>query len=186
MAFGSHGPDRFSRQGQVSPVAAACLALCLAVLVVLPGCGGCSCRKSPPKTAAQLEMERADRLTRLREEERKKKPNVEFGDFVSLPHEPRSEGEEKKAAACFYKPGHWTSTVLSAKANHFDIKGSLETAAVWGNGRNAGLTGVPYSMSGSRSAPLPKGQPKALRSGTSLDVDKHSRARGWFKLPRPH
>ena len=161
MAFGSHGPNGFDKLGQMSP-AAACLALCLAVLVVLPGCGGCSCRKSPPKSAAELEKERAERLARLREEE-KKKPDVEFGDFVSLPHEPRSGGEEKTAAACFYKPGHWTSAVLSAKANNFDIKGSLETAAVWGGGRRSGLTGVPYSISGSRSAPLPKGQPKSFR-----------------------
>ena len=165
MAFGSYRPYGFYRQGQIRPVPAACLALCLAVLVVLPGCGGCSCLKSPPKTAAELEKERADRLARLREEERKKKPDVEFGDFVSLPHEPRSGGEERTAMACFYKPGHWTSSVLSAKANHFDIKeGSLETAAIWGSGRNTGLPGVPYSICGSRLARLPKGQPKSLRS----------------------
>jgi hypothetical protein len=172
MAFGSHGPDGFDKQGQLSPMLAACLALCLTVLVVLPGCGGCSCRKSPPKSAAQLEKERKDRLARLREEEKKKKPNVEFGDFVSLPYEPRSGGEERQATACFYKPGHWTSTVLSAKANHFDIKGSLETAAVSGGGRNTGLTGVPYSMSSSRSAPLPKGQPKSFRCVLFAPVGK--------------
>ena len=172
MAFGSHGPDGLDKRGQLLPVLAASLALCLAVLVVLPGCGGCSCRKSPPKTAAQLEKERMERLARLREEKEKKKPDVEFGNFVSLPHEPRSRGEEETAMACFYKPGHWTSTVLSAKANHSDISGSLETAPVRSGGRGTGLTGVPYSMSGSRSAPLPKGQPKALRSVLYVPVGK--------------
>jgi len=163
MALGSHRPDILDKRGQLSPVLAAYLALCLAVLVVLPGCGGCSCRKSPPKTAAELEKEREDRLARLREEKKKKKPNLEFGDFVSLPHEPKSGGEERTAKACFCKPGHWTSTVLSAKANNFDMRGNLETATVGAGGRPTGLTGLPYSMIGSRSAPLPKGQPKSFR-----------------------
>ena len=171
MAFRWRGPRGLDKYILISPLAA-CLALCLAVLVVLPGCGGCSCRKSPPKTAAELEKERADRLAKLREEKKEKKPQVEFGDFVSLPHEPRSGGEEKAVVACFYKPGHWTSTVLSAKANHSDIKGSLETAAIWGGGRNAGLTGMPYSVSGSRSAPLPKGQPKSFRSVLFVPLGK--------------
>ena len=164
MAFGTHGTNRVHERRHISPVLAACLALCLAVLVVLPGCGGCGCRKKPPKTAAELEKERADRLARLREEERKKKPNVEFGDFISLPYEPRSGGEERTASDCFYKPGHWTSTVLSAKANHSDIKGSLQTAAIWSSGKEAGLVGMPYYISSHRSAPLPKGQPKSFRS----------------------
>ncbi len=170
MAFGTHGTDRVNETRHISPLLAACLVLCLAVLVVLPGCGGCGCRKAPPKTAAELEKERAERLARLRKEKEKKKPNVEFGDFVSLPYEPRSGGEERTALNCYYKPGHWTSTVLSAKANHFDIKGSLQTAPVWSSGKEAGLVGMPYYISGYRTAPLPKGQPKSFRCALFVPV----------------
>lgn len=138
--------------GRRSPVRLVVLALCAAMLVTLPGCGGC--RKTPEQIQAEREKKEAERRARERE---KKKPDLELGKLVSLPHGPGSQ-------ACPYKPGHWTTTSLTAKANNFDLLGDLETTVVGPNGKPVGLPGMPYTSTGSREVGLPKGQVKRLES----------------------
>jgi len=132
------------------------LILCAAVLAVLPGCGGC--RKTPQQIQAEREKKEAERRAKERERERrKKKPDVEIGKLVSLPH-------ESKPDLCLYKPGHWTATALSAKANNFDLLGDLKMTVVDRRGKPIGLAGMPYTSTASREVALPKGQPKSFQS----------------------
>ena len=96
------------------------LVLCLSLLASLPGCGGCSCRKRP-KTPDEMDRDKAELERRLRLEREKQKPPLEVSSLISLPH-------AGKAKACWFKPGHWTSATLAAKANHDDILADLSQA----------------------------------------------------------
>jgi hypothetical protein len=131
------------------------LVLCLAALVALPGCGGC--RKTPQQLQAEREKKEAERRARELEKEKEKKPDLEFGRLVALPCDAATE-------SCFYKPGHWTTTTLPAKANNFNLLGDLETTVVDGRGRRMELVGAHYTSAGSREVALPKGQAKLLQS----------------------
>jgi len=131
------------------------LALCLALMAVLPGCGGC--RKTPQQRQAEREKKEAERRARERERQKKQKPDLELGTLCSLPHEPKPE-------SCPYKPGHWTAATLPAKANNFDLVGELEMTVVDRRGRPIGLPGMGYTSAGARQVALPKGQPKWLQS----------------------
>ena len=180
MASHHADSDPLSRRRRLSPALVSCLALGLVVSVVLPGCGGCGCwKRSEPKadqrmkTPEELEKELEERRAKLREEERKKRPNIEFGDYVSLPYEPRTRPEGERASACFYKPGHWTGTMLSARANHFDVMGDLETLLHDGQGKPLGLVAMPYTMVASRRVALAKGQPKTFQSVFFAPVTKN-------------
>ena len=131
-----------------------CLAVCVALLVSLPGCGGCR-RTAKPQTPEEFEKELAERREKARK--KKKKPNFEVSPLVSLPHEP-------KAKSCWYKPGHWTSTTLAAKANNFNVLGDLELTVLDSDGVAVGMVGMPFTLATSRPVALPKGQPKTFES----------------------
>ncbi len=147
--------------------------LCFGVVVSLPGCGGCSCRKKP-KTQEELDREKAELERRLRAEREKQKPPLEVAFLVSQPH-------ASKAKTCWYKPGHWTAAVLSAKANHDDILADLEIAVTDGQGRPIGLTGVAYTLSTVRTIALPKKQPKQFDSRLFVPVATE-KARGSVRI----
>jgi hypothetical protein len=129
------------------------LSLCLAVLATTTGCSGC--RKTPQQIQAEREKEEAERRAKERERRKEKKPDLEMGKLVSLPHEWGS-------SVCPYKPGHWTTADLPAKANNFDLWGDLETVVVDRRGKPMRLIGMPYTSSGSREVALPKGRRKTL------------------------
>jgi hypothetical protein len=135
-----------------------CLILCLGVLISLPGCGGCSCRRKP-KTQAELDREREEEARRLQLEREKLKPPLETDLLVSEPYDPRA-----KTRNFLYKPGHWTSGMLWAKANHDDILGDLEIAVSGAGDQPMGLVATAYTLSTQRSVALPKKQPKQLQS----------------------
>ncbi|MBN2022968.1 MAG: hypothetical protein JW809_09250 [Pirellulales bacterium] len=131
--------------------------VCLASLLSVTGCGGC---RQDEKTEAEKEAER-----RAKEEEAKK-PDFEFGNLVAQPLDQSSE--KNRTVLCFYKPGHWTSTLLPAKANKEDFVGQLNVE-VTRRSESGGATrepmplpGVAYTMTQSRDVALPKGQPKLL------------------------
>ncbi|MBN2217250.1 MAG: hypothetical protein JW719_07725 [Pirellulales bacterium] len=118
-----------------------------AMMLALPGCGGC---RSDPKTEAEKE---AERLAREREA---KKPDFELSAPVSQPAGYKERG-------CRYKPGHWTSAIIEAKANKDDFVGDLEISLLWDKGtKPVGLEAVPYWMNDWRAVALSKGRPKGL------------------------
>jgi len=124
------------------------LVVLLVVAVALPGCGGC--RKKNEKTEAEKE---AERLAKEREAE---KPDFEIASPVSQP-------SGAKQLGCRYKPGHWTSTIIEAKANKDDFVGEMEISLVQDKGtRPIGLDAVPYCLTDWRPVALAKGRLKAL------------------------
>lgn len=151
---------------------AICLILCLLIpvagLSTLSGCGGC--RSDAEKSEAEKRKKKAEELAK----KKKKKPDFKFGQPIALPN-------DRRLPLCFYKPGHWTSTALAAKANNFNFLGDLEVALIDTNGKPIALEGVPYYLSESREAALPKGQPKFLRSALFVPA-VGQRAYGSFRL----
>ena len=122
------------------------------------------------KTPEELEKEEIERRAKLA---KKAKPDFYTGWLVAYPQvsrlrdpdEPRPNGPERLASEqfhCLYKPGHWTSTTLAAKANHFDFVGELEIGVRDRDGRPLGMPGMPYTWTGVRQVALPKGQLKTL------------------------
>ena len=137
------------------------------VMISLCGCGGC--RKIQPKTPEELLKEEEEKEARRKEKE---KPPFEVRNLVAQPYETKPEKpEEPKADRCCYKPGHWTPIALLAKANHEDFYGELETSVVDKSDNLVPLFGMPFTMSGSRAAPLPKGQLKPLQSVVFVPSD---------------
>jgi len=135
------------------------LAVCLAVVVLLPGCGGCR-RAAVPKTPEDAEEALAQRQEKLRKPERK--PDLEVGFppkntplLACQPHEPKPDRS-------WYKPRHLTVATLPAKSNHFDLVGDLETTVLDGRGDPIRLEGMPFTMSGLRPIALSKGRRKII------------------------
>jgi len=158
-----------SRRGVVLRAA---MVFCLAVLAVLPGCGGC--RWWSPKPPADPEKADAELRQRLRKLE--KKPDFEFGfRWRRVSEDPEQEGEiiegvlaaaqpheAKPPQSCPVKPGHWTLVTMPAKANNFAVLGELQTSVVDARGSALPLTEMPFTMTAFRPAALQKGQPKRL------------------------
>ena len=68
-------------------------------------------------------------------------------------------------ASFLYKPGHWTSAVLPAKANKENFVGDLEIRLVNGLEREPiRLDDAPFALADSREVALSKGQKKLLHS----------------------
>jgi len=162
--------------------------LCLASLVVLPGCGGC--RKTPQQLQAEREKEEAERRAKERERKKKKKPDLEMGRLISLPHGPNPD-------FCPYKPGHWTAATMAAKANNSDLLGDLKMSVVDGRSKPVGLLGMGYSSTGSRQVSLSKGQVKLLQSvlyvprtrrnaAASARIDARARKGGGVRVEKLH
>ncbi|MCX7428165.1 MAG: hypothetical protein NTW96_21365, partial [Planctomycetia bacterium] len=144
--------------------------LCLLVLVMLPGCGGCRNQDSQ-KTEAEKEAER------LAEERERKKPDFEIEPPRAEPcADPLlAEKDEEKIAPFFYKPGHWTSAIVPTKANKEDFLGDLEVQLVSGPERvPVRLGDAPFSLAESREATLPKGQKKLLHASLFVPVGQET------------
>jgi len=129
----------------------ATLLFCLSGLVLMPGCGGCG--QNPPQTQEEAEKRAAELREKLKKQE--KKPDFEVGVPLAVPH-------ERETRVCWYKPGHWTSAVLAAKTNNFDLHGNLGTTPVDRRGDPMNLPGMPFEVTGLRPVDLPKGWPKVL------------------------
>jgi len=145
----------------MSPWGVVCLVLCLVMLLVVCGCGGC--RKDPAKVREEQERKAAEQRAQRRKKE--KKEDFELRPLVNQPGDRQSVG-------CCYKPGHWTSVVLPAKTNNFNFLGDLEISAVDGKEKPLSLEGAPFTLSGLRSVALPKGQPKLLQATLYVPPDR--------------
>ena len=132
------------------------LLLCLGGLALLPGCSGC--RKTPQQRQAEKEKKEAERRERERKEREEKKPDVEMGKLLCLPHELTTDDLGA------YKPAHWTATSLPAKANNFHLAGDMEMTVVDSRGDPIRLLGLRHTATGNQQVHLPKGQAKLLHS----------------------
>ncbi len=131
--------------------------LCLALLTLLGGCGGC--RDKTPKTKEELARRQAEQRAKR---QKKPKPPLEFGRLVTVPGGTMTDGPN--LGECRYKPGHWTGTLLNAKANKQDFLGDLELALTDRNGKPIPIEAAPFLLTGARTVALPKKRPKWLRS----------------------
>ncbi len=117
----------------------------LAILVTVPGCGGC------------LQRDPLARKKKLEEEEKKKKkkpkPDFEVGRQRVQPRDPTVNQNLVKA-------GHWMTATQSMKANNFDFKGELDSASTKRGGEPFDVQNTAFRMRMSRPASLPKGQAK--------------------------
>ena len=101
------------------------LVLCLAALLALPGCHGCTKTELPDSEAAlKARMDAA-----LKEKE---KPKPDF-DPIRLTIVPQKT-DGKEVARRLVKPGHWTAVVEETKANNFDFTGQLYAEASGSDG----------------------------------------------------
>ena len=141
------------RGGRFRPFRAAVAWLGLAMMLCLPGCGGC--RKTPDAE----EQEKQAAAEKAKKKEKEKEP-FEARQPVVMP-----AGKEF-AGSC--KPGHWVSQVWpDVKANRGDFQGELQTEVVGSpNDHRVPLVAVPYEMTSQRPAALAKEQPKSLESLT--------------------
>ncbi len=134
------------------PAHGVCLLLFLAMMLCLPGCGGCR------KTQETEEQEKQQAEEKAKKKEKEKEP-FEARQPVAMPSGGNLGG------AC--KPGHWISQVWpDVKANRGDFQGELQSEIVGPGNRKVPLVAVPYEMTTERPAALAKEQPKSLESFT--------------------
>ncbi len=138
--------------------------LILAVLVSMPGCGGCN------KTPEQIEKEKLLAEEKEKEKEKKKKEEekpFEAGAPKALPTSSLYSG------TC--KQGHWVSQSWpDVKSNLGDFQGEVQTEIVEGVNRRVPLNDVPYVLTSQRPAALAKKQQKTLESFTWIPPRRNS------------
>ncbi len=128
--------------------------VCLAALLALPGCHGCTKTELPDSEAALKK-----RMDAALNEKEKPKPDFDPIKLTILPQ--KTDGKE--IVRRLVKPGHWTAVVEETKANHFDFTGQLfAEARAEAMGPAIDLPHTPYRLAVTRPAPLAKGQPKSL------------------------
>ena len=165
------------------------LLLATMAVLCLGGCGGCD--KQPAdganakkdaadenKSALELEEERRKKL----QEQKKKKPELEIGPLVPKlsPRIVADEeviglpAEEEKAAdrpRRFVKPGHWTSTVQSMKANYEDFVGRTEAFLIDPKDRPVPIADTPFTLTSTRPVVLAKGREKMVEGELLIPVE---------------
>jgi hypothetical protein len=152
-SFSEHaGRGRFGPIGRPRSLVAW---LILAMLVSLPGCGGC--RKTPEQIEQEKQLaEEKEKEKKKKEEEEKIKP-FEAGSPRVLPTSSVYDGTCKR--------GHWISQSWpNVKANLGDFQGELQTEVFDIGNKRVPLTAVPYEMTSQRPAALAKKQQKSLES----------------------
>ncbi len=140
------------RAGGVRSLRAALAWLGLAMMLCLPGCGGC--RKTPEAE----EQEKQQAAEKAKKKEKEKDP-FEAQKPAAMPS-PKDHG-----GTC--KPGHWISQVWpDVIANRGDFQGELHTEIDDFSFHKLPLVAVPYEISSQRPVALAKEQPKSLESFT--------------------
>lgn len=140
-----------------TPVRGTCRArwsvwLCWLLLfsLAVPGCGGCGAKPAPnPKTAKKKPSKKRSK------KDEKPKPDFEVKRFSTRP------GSSRRLDVAI-KPGHWTSTVMVARANNFNFRGQLDVAMVSNSSQLLPLDDMPFHLRFARPATLPKGQLRNL------------------------
>ena len=159
MAFSRENKGACDFRCRRWPVVAACVVLAVAVSATLGGCGGC--RQDPEEAEKQRQQKLAEEK---KKEQEKPKEDFELSPLTTLP----GAGLSSDVG---YKPGHWTGTMLEAKANNFDFLGDLEITATE-EGKPVPLQATPFALTTSREVQLAKGrQPKELESVFFPPVD---------------
>ena len=125
------------------------LALSIAALLLLPGCGGCRRTPSDADAAKQVKTAAEKEAERKRLEAERAKPDFEIGSSASLPPDP-------DRIQLFAKPGHWMAAQTQLIANHYDFAGRLAVGDV-----DLGATNR-FRLGLSRGVALAKGQKKSL------------------------
>ena len=163
--FTEHAEHRHADGSRYLRAAVAWLGL--AMVLGLPGCGGC--RKTPEAEEQEKQkQEQQQALEKAKKKEKEKEP-FEAHQPVTMP------AGGNLAGSC--KPGHWISQVWpDVKANRGDFLGELQTEIVDRDGHNMPLVGVPYEMTDQRPAALAKEQPKSLESFTWIPPRQDVRA----------
>ena len=130
------------------------LVFCVAALLALPGCGGCSKTELPDSEQALK-----NRMDAALNEKEKPKPDFDSIKLAIVPQ----RTDSKDIIRRLVKPGHWTAVVEETKANNFDFTGELfAEARAEATGPSIELPHTPYRLAVTRPAPLAKGQPKSL------------------------
>jgi len=128
------------------------LAVCLALGVALPGCGGCGVL---PKSK-QAQGQKAKKKSRKKlVKKAKPKPDFESVRFVTYP-------SQTGRSDVFVKPGHWTSGAISLRANNFEFRGGLESGLTDAGGRPQPLPDTRFLLRIERPLVLPKAQKRNI------------------------
>lgn len=122
-----------------------------ALLLAIPGCGGCA---SQPK---EIEPEKAAEARTKAEAERREREKPPF-EVENLWIQPNSLAIEQSV-----KPGHWTSATLTALANRDDFSGLLAVEPL-------DLPQAPFRLGTTRPLVLSKGQRKTAETLFFLPV----------------
>jgi len=122
----------------------------LAIVVSVPGCGGCL---------------REDPLAKKKREEEKKKkkpkPDFEMGKRLRIkPYDTTTGTRNIADTRNLVKAGHWMAATQAARANNFNFQAELDSASVNRNGQVFDIPNTAFRMEMSRPASLPKGQTK--------------------------
>jgi hypothetical protein len=137
----------------------------LALLVTLPGCGGCL--KSPSSTPAPLTAEEEE--AKRREEERRRRElasqPLNLGELRIQPH-------DRQATVRGIKPGHWTAALQAARANQADVQAQLLSFPVTAQGVPQQVDYTPFRLLTSRPAALPKGQTRYFETLHRMPADE--------------
>ncbi|MCA9176288.1 MAG: hypothetical protein KDB14_17500 [Planctomycetales bacterium] len=131
------------------------LALSLAMLLTMPGCGGC---RSSAQTAAQKKKAAEEKKKKEEEEKKKKKkPDFEVSELRLAPLSPESKVN-------YVKPGHWVSTQQLMRANNFDFSADVVLSARDRSNQPVLVEGTPYYLRQTRPTALAKGQMKYIEA----------------------
>ncbi|MBC8876920.1 MAG: EF-hand domain-containing protein [Planctomycetes bacterium] len=117
----------------------------LAIVVTVPGCGGCF-RQDPLAKKKKEEEEK-------KKKKEKPKKNFEVERLRVKPHDPAE-------ARNLVKAGHWMAATLQAKANNFNFQAELDSASTKRGGQPFEVPNTAFRIKMSRPASLPKGQTK--------------------------
>lgn len=119
--------------------------LCVPLLALVSGCGGCG-EASPPQELSEREKA---------EEARKEQEKAAFL-LGNLRTEPNGLEERRGTEVTIpLKPGHWTSATLVALANRENLDGEITTSPL-------PLNDMDFSLGAVRGATLAKGEAKQL------------------------
>lgn len=152
----------------MAPTLCLAVTMCLALGLVLPGCGGCNIlpqskqakgkqAKGQPAKEQQAKAQPAKSKKNRKKLLKKAKPKPDFESlkFVTLPSQPgRSD--------VFVKPGHWTTGAITLRANNFEFRGELKSELADSGGRSLPLADTRFCLHIKRSLALPKGQKRKL------------------------
>ncbi len=161
------------------------LLLWLSLTPLVVGCGGCV------SDDGLTEEEREAKREELRNKE---KPKKDF-EFIAFSTQPGTlENEDRREV--HMKPGHWTSAVLETRANNFDFRGELASEVYDKQQQPVDLDQMPFRLSTTRPAILPKGQRRFLefslfapaeargRSGANAAAQRRRRANAGRRIAR--